>query len=530
MTQTPRRSGIRLPWSHDEDADEEPAEVETTTTETEAAATGTDAPATETAAAKPAQPDAVEPTATESAEPGLVGREDVAPAPMSEEDNALLASLISAMREVADRERDASVTSLKTAVDEAIDQLRSRSAEEAEQLRSKADLDITGFTDWVRTETERIEAEGRARTESRREQLTQQLEDHEKESQRKVEEMESRVADYERELAAFFTQLHDIRDPAVFGTAAKRMPRPPELGTPEPGTPEPAAEAGDAEVTATAEAVVEEAPADVETAVVEESTVDSGTPVVDETSAVDEPAGAFAAEQTASADTASAAEESAPAAAVGTIEEAVSTDVSDAATEATAQTAETEPTDDADEFETQTPTTPSAETAAETLRQRMDALGIPEAPAGETTATAETPEAGAEEPARDAMGLAERLAQLDARIGEAAPSEVPEAPEASEAPVATAAAPGLGGEVATAIMVSGLGSFGAITSFKQALERVEGVHGISLSLGPTGEFVYRATHDADFDLVTAIGTIENGTAQVERQADGSLRVAVQRGR
>jgi hypothetical protein len=120
----------------------------------------------------------------------------------------------------------------------------------------------------------------------------------------------------------------------------------------------------------------------------------------------------------------------------------------------------------------------------------------------------------------DASGLAARLAQLDARIGAAG----------SETTLTTVAAPGAAGETATAIMVSGLGSFGAITSFKQALERVDGVHGISLSLGPTGEFVYRATHGADFDLAAAIEQIERGTAKVDRQADGSLRVTVQRSR
>ena len=84
--------------------------------------------------------------------------------------------------------------------------------------------------------------------------------------------------------------------------------------------------------------------------------------------------------------------------------------------------------------------------------------------------------------------------------------------------------------MATAIVVHGLGSFGAITSFKQALERVDGVQGISLSLGPTGEFVYRATHAADFDLVAAIEQIERGAAQIDREPDGSLRVVVQRSR
>ena len=117
--------------------------------------------------------------------------------------------------------------------------------------------------------------------------------------------------------------------------------------------------------------------------------------------------------------------------------------------------------------------------------------------------------------------LRARLAELDAKISRDA---------TAEPATATVVAPGAAGEVATAIVVHGLGSFGAITSFKQALERVDGVHGISLSLGPTGEFVYRATHEAEFDLVAAIEQIEHGGAQIERQPDGSLRVVVQRGR
>ena len=148
----------------------------------------------------------------------------------------------------------------------------------------------------------------------------------------------------------------------------------------------------------------------------------------------------------------------------------------------------------------------------------MDALGIAREPA----AAAEQPAAPDAEVAElEAGGLAARLAQLDARIGATTPPETA---------ATTVSAPAPTGEVATAIMVAGLGSFGAITSFKQALERVEGVHGISLSLGPTGEFVYRATHGPDFDLAAAIEQIERGTAKIERQADGSLRVTVQRAR
>src|SRR5207237_3607593 len=127
------------------------------------------------------------------------------------------------------------------------------------------------------------------------------------------------------------------------------------------------------------------------------------------------------------------------------------------------------------------------------------------------------PSAAAETPEGEAPSdpLRARLAELDAKIG---------GDTSGEAATATVVAPGAGGEVATAIVVHGLGSFGAITSFKQALERVDGVHGISLSLGPTGEFVYLATHEPEFDLVSAIEQVEIGRAPIERQQDGSMRV------
>jgi hypothetical protein len=122
-------------------------------------------------------------------------------------------------------------------------------------------------------------------------------------------------------------------------------------------------------------------------------------------------------------------------------------------------------------------------------------------------------------PPADAQ-LAERLAQLDERL-----SGTPQMP-GTPAPVATAAP---GAETSTAIVVKGLGSFGAITSFKQALERVEGIRGVTLSLGPTGEFVYRASHTGEFDLASAIQTLEGPTASIEN-TDGTLVVTLSRAR
>ena len=111
--------------------------------------------------------------------------------------------------------------------------------------------------------------------------------------------------------------------------------------------------------------------------------------------------------------------------------------------------------------------------------------------------------------------LASRLAELDADLKDA-PTEA-----ASTAPV---------GEPTTSeIVVSGLGSFGAITGFRQSLAGVSGIDGVALSLGQTGEFIFRATHRSGFDVAAAITGLE-ADAAIERRADGSLHVTLTRAR
>jgi hypothetical protein len=176
---------------------------------------------------------------------------------------------------------------------------------------------------------------------------------------------------------------------------------------------------------------------------------------------------------------------------------------------------------------------------------RVAALGITPSPAAdtETEPAAEQEQAAAAEPAAESsiepvapatnpapsedQALAQRLAQLDERLSSTS-EPAPASTDLTPAP-ATMAAASPSGEGSTAIVVKGLGSFGAITSFKQSLERVEGVRGVTLSLGPTGEFVYRASHAADFDIQAAIQSIEGPNAGIE-VTDGTLVVTISRGR
>lgn len=116
--------------------------------------------------------------------------------------------------------------------------------------------------------------------------------------------------------------------------------------------------------------------------------------------------------------------------------------------------------------------------------------------------------------------LTARLAELDATLGDGEVAADP-AP-ATDAP--------RGESSATEVLVKGLGSFGAITGFRQALASVDGIDGVSLSLGPTGEFVFRAIHAVGFDVAAAIMTLEGEAAKIEVRPDGGLRVTLDRAR
>ena len=150
-----------------------------------------------------------------------------------------------------------------------------------------------------------------------------------------------------------------------------------------------------------------------------------------------------------------------------------------------------------------TPTAPEADLPAPTPNATYDAAEV--------------------HPAEEEV-LAARLAELDATL--APDTDHPSGSNGAAGPqVAGSAEP-----TSTEILVKGLGSFGAITGFRQALAGVDGIEGVSLSLGPTGEFVFRAIHPTGFDVATAISKLEGDAATIEPQAEGGLRVTLDRAR
>ncbi len=150
---------------------------------------------------------------------------------------------------------------------------------------------------------------------------------------------------------------------------------------------------------------------------------------------------------------------------------------------------------------------PLSETASEATAP-VTAAGTERAPA----TNGRSPVAPDTHPAEEEV-LAGRLAELDASL----------------AREPAAAAPS-GEPTTTEIVVSGLGSFGAITGFRQALSAVDGVDGVALSLGQTGEFIFRATHATGFDVSAAITALEGDGATIAARPDGGLHVTLDRSR
>jgi hypothetical protein len=448
-----RRAGFRLPWtadgeegngahaSADTEADEvagagvdtPPSAGDEVTAESSAGAAAADTAAADTAAAD---------TATEVDSSAAAD----ATAPHAEaESSEFLLNLVGAMRGVAETSRDTSLAELRTAIDARIEALGTQAAEKESDIRRRAELDLDGAGAWEHSEIERIRAEAERKREARRAQLEQQLAEHRTTSEREVEATRSRLTEHEHDLAAFFTQLAEISDPAAFVAAAKRMPRAPELSGPSAAPPAPAAPSHDDPRLAA---------------------LGMSPP---------EPA------------------------------EATGSEPATASTEPTETTETTEPGEE-----------PAAVAATDSADASGPAGGTDAADASTTDVTTDTTDTAASPDNR----LAERLAQLDERLSGGTQSV---------AVTASTPAAGNGGETSTPIIVKGLGSFGAITSFKQALERVEGIRGVTLSLGPTGEFVYRASHAGEFDLVAAIHGIEGPTATIEN-TDGTLVVTLSRAR
>jgi hypothetical protein len=79
-------------------------------------------------------------------------------------------------------------------------------------------------------------------------------------------------------------------------------------------------------------------------------------------------------------------------------------------------------------------------------------------------------------------------------------------------------------DTTTTIAAVGLGSFGAVTTFKTALEKADGVTAVRLSLGSGGEFMYSVTHRPDVDVVEVATAAQPG-ATIQRGEGGVVHLS-----
>ena len=127
-------------------------------------------------------------------------------------------------------------------------------------------------------------------------------------------------------------------------------------------------------------------------------------------------------------------------------------------------------------------------------------------------------------PATPPAASVARLAELDAQLAAEPETDATAADTTADTTADTASA----ATASSTVLVRGLGSFGAITSFKQALQRLDGITNVALGIGSTGEFIFHIDHGVGFDMLAAVRSIE---PDAEFQADGStVNVKVTRAR
>jgi hypothetical protein len=163
---------------------------------------------------------------------------------------------------------------------------------------------------------------------------------------------------------------------------------------------------------------------------------------------------------------------------------------------------------------------------------------MPQPPVFEASADAETMSAvpatdspPVETPAPDAAADVHPAEEEVLATATTSAGEAPVAPPAAAAAVTPDAAPAVRSEpITTDVVVKGLGSFGAITGFRQTLAAADGIDGVALSLGQTGEFVFRATHQPTLDVADVIRGLEGEGARVEAQGERSYLVTLDKAR
>lgn len=468
MDTTEQRAGLRLPWS-----DRRASPVEDGT------ANGVAADAEGNAGMQ--QADAPESPADETSPPEGSAREGSAPeapalaeapgstrTPASRRPSRFLAELTRAMHAAAEEGRVATLEQLHAEGKTAVEEIQSRSTDDATAIRRHADDDVAHIREWSKAEIARIREEAEQRIAARKLELDQELESHAAVVEAEVENVHGQVTAFERDMEDFFERLIAEEDPGRFADLAASLPEPAPF---TPLSDERRAEIA-ARLTAAPEEVEQQIEAEVPAeAVMEEAAPDDGAVVDAETVAA---GGTGEAEDTGGAE-APAVNEVGPNAG---------------------------PT--ADDTLLEPPTEEAA--LPEGIDPRLAAL--PDFAGAERDALAGVSAGEGEAQGAVDGSLSARLAGLAGPT----PHAAPQAP-AEDAQVTT-----------SQVIVTGLTSVSSIAAFKRQLGRLDSVRSVAVSSGPSGEFVFAVTHADGARLADGVASLGGFSPQISKVEPGLVEL------
>ncbi len=269
MATTESRTGFRLPWSSEERSDKAPVDRTTEAPSTDEAtdamtqatsaepevvdqappadaeatdsnssgeqalATGTTEIDQPTASDSSLKETSVDSTATAESAPSPVA--SVAPVPRKP--TKFVLDLTRAMQSAAEESRAQTLGQFQADAKTYIEEIHSRSAVEATELRKRSDEDITGIQDWSKAEIARIREETQGKISERKLGLERELEDHAGQIEYEIDRVQSRVAGFELEMERFFEQLVAEADPTQIAVMAQSLPEPPSFDASVPWQP-----------------------------------------------------------------------------------------------------------------------------------------------------------------------------------------------------------------------------------------------------------------------------------------------------
>ncbi|MFL5756539.1 MAG: hypothetical protein ACJ77N_09595 [Chloroflexota bacterium] len=424
-----------------------------------------------------------------------------------------LADLSRAMQTAAEAAREQTLGQFQVDAKAFVELIHERTATEADALRKRADSDIAAIRDWSKAEIARIREETEQKITTRKTDLQAEIELHAARIERQIEHVQSAVAEFEGEMAAFFERLLGEDDPARFAAMAENLPEPPSFEdvAPEAFEPSWSAVTQADERDADAERGQDETTASLsETEGATSDGLDDGQSTLD-------------ADAESTSETVAPADEEIGPETTGEWLPEGSQDAVETAREQVAAEGD-QPADGDDIAGTPEPTTDAfdpgaeqagddtepgdvAQSAADLLAERIDGDG--EWPSDFGAAEAEAALAARAEsmPVEDdvdATALMDRLANL-VPAGESPADDTRETQ-------------------ATQVVVVGLVSVASIASFKRHLGRVAGVQSVGVSSGPNGEFVFNVVHNAGVGLRDVVATLPGFAARVTDAGEGFVNV------